>query len=108
MSLSREGERVRYQSRRKGAEFVARYGPAGPVAPARPGTLEHFLVERYALFAVRRGRTYRTDVRHEPWPLQTAAASVDACTLPPIRMEGAPLAHFAREVHSRISWPVRV
>ncbi|MFI5401462.1 MAG: YqjF family protein [Planctomycetota bacterium] len=108
MSLAREGERVRYESRRRGAEFVARYGPAGPVAVARPGTLEHFLVERYALFAVRRGRTLRVDVQHEPWPLQPAAVSVEACTLPPVRVEGAPLAHFAREVHARISGPVRV
>jgi uncharacterized protein YqjF (DUF2071 family) len=78
------------------------------VAPARPGTLEHFLVERYALFAVRRGRTWRTDVAHEPWPLQPAAAQVEACTLPPIPVEGAPLAHYAREVHARIAGPVRV
>lgn len=108
MSLAREGDRVRYESRRKGAEFVARYGPAGPVTLARPGTLEHFLVERYALFSVRRGHTFRTDVEHEPWPLQTAKAEVEACTLPPLRVEGAPLAHFAREVHSRIAGPVRV
>jgi uncharacterized protein YqjF (DUF2071 family) len=108
MSLTRDGDSVRYASRRPGAEFVARYGPAGPVALARPGTLEHFLVERYALFAVRRGRTYRTDVQHEPWPLQPAKAEVEVCTLPPVRVEGAPLAHFAREVHSRIASPVRV
>lgn len=108
MSLVREGESVRYESRRRGAEFVARYGPAGPVAAARPGTLEHFLVERYALFAVRRGRTYRTDVAHEPWPLQPAAVSLEACTLPPLPVAGAPLAHFACEVHARIAGPVAI
>ncbi len=103
MSLSREGEAVRFAS---GAEFVARYGPAGPAAPARPGTLEHFLVERYALFAVRRGRAFRTDVAHEPWPLQPASARVEVCMLAPVPVEGAPLAHFAREVHARIAGPV--
>lgn len=108
MSLAREGESVRYASRRPGAEFVARYGPAGPVVVARPGTLEHFLVERYALFAVHRGRTFRTDVKHEPWPLQPAKAEVEVCTLPPVQVEGAPLAHFAREVHARIAGPVPV
>ncbi len=107
MSMAREGERVRYESRRRGAEFVATYGPAGPVAPAQPGTLEHFLVERYALFAVRRGRTWRTDVAHEPWPLQPARAEIEACTLPPIAVQGAPLAHYACEVHARIAGPVR-
>jgi uncharacterized protein YqjF (DUF2071 family) len=101
MSLAREGGRVRFTS---GAEFAARYRPAGTVAPARPGTLEHFLVERYALFTTRT----RVDVQHEPWPLQPADVSVEACTLQPVRVEGAPLAHFAREVHSRIAGPVRV
>ncbi len=105
MSLSREGEAVRFAS---GAEFRARYGPAGPAAAPRPGSLEHFLVERYSLFAVRRGRAFRTDVAHEPWPLQPAAAAVDVCTLPPVAVVGAPLAHFAREVHARVSGPVRV
>jgi uncharacterized protein YqjF (DUF2071 family) len=105
MSLAREGGRVRFTS---GAEFAARYRPAGTVAPARPGTLEHFLVERYALFAARRGRTVRVDVRHEPWPLQPANVSVEQCSLQPVRVEGAPLAHFASEVHSRISRPARV
>jgi uncharacterized protein YqjF (DUF2071 family) len=108
MSMRREGDSVRYESRREGAEFVARYGPAGPVALARPGTLEHFLVERYALFAVRRGRVWRTDVQHEPWPLQPARAEIETCTLQPVRVEGAPLAHYAPEVHSRIASPARV
>jgi hypothetical protein len=105
MSLAREGETVRFTS---GTEFAARYGPAGPAAAARPGTLEHFLVERYALFAVRRGRTVRVDVAHEPWPLQPAAAEIQVCTLPPLAVSGAPLAHFAREVRSRIGGPVPV
>ena len=108
MSLTREGESVRYASRRPGAEFVARYGPAGPVAVAQPGTLDHFLVERYALLAVRRGRTFRTDVEHEPWPLQPAKAEIEVCTLPPLAVSGTPLAHFAREVHARIAGPVPV
>jgi hypothetical protein len=108
MSMAREGDGVRYESRRPGAEFVATYGPAGPVALARPGTLEHFLVERYALFAVRKGRVWRTDVTHEPWPLQPARAEIETCALPPIAVAGAPLAHYASEVHSRIAGPVRV
>lgn len=108
MSIRHEGESVRFESRRRGAEFRARYGPAGPVAPARPGSLEHFLVERYALCVVRRGRVCRVDVEHEPWPLQPAKVEVEACTLPPLPVEGAPLAHFAREVHARIAGPVPV
>jgi uncharacterized protein YqjF (DUF2071 family) len=40
---------------------------------ASPGTLEHFLVERYALYGpTRRGGTYRVRVHHPPWPLHQA------------------------------------
>jgi uncharacterized protein len=40
---------------------------------AEPGTLEHFLTERYALYghAANQG-VYRVRVHHSPWPLQRA------------------------------------
>jgi uncharacterized protein YqjF (DUF2071 family) len=111
MSFRREGEWFRYASRRthRGAppaEFRGRYRPTGPVARARPGELEHFLVERYALFAVRRGRVVRGDVAHEPWPLQRAEAEVETNTMSPVALAGDPLPHFAREVRARIARPV--
>jgi uncharacterized protein YqjF (DUF2071 family) len=76
------------------------------VARARAGELEHFLVERYALFAVRRGHVVRGDVAHEPWPLQPAVAEVETNTMAPLALEGAPLRHFAREVRAKIARPV--
>ena len=36
------------------------------------GTLEHFLVERYVLHVGRRGRLWRGQVHHAPYPLQRA------------------------------------
>ena len=39
------------------AEFRARYAPIGPVFQSRPGTLEHFLTERYCLFDSKRSWT---------------------------------------------------
>lgn len=47
-----------------------------PLPASRPGSLEHFLTERYWLFT-RRGRGTRArilagEVRHDPWPLCAA------------------------------------
>ncbi len=39
---------------------------------AEPGSIEHFLTERYWLFSKRRGRIMGGRVFHEPWPLRTA------------------------------------
>ena len=116
MSVNRDAERVRYTSRRthRGASpatFTATYGPTAPVALRKPGTLDYWLTERYCLYATdRRGRLYRGDIHHWPWPLQTADAEITdntmatahGITLP----ERAPFLHFARrlDVHC---WPLR-
>ena len=60
-------------------KFRARYEPTGDVFQAKPGTLEHFLTERYCLFTAGHGRKIvRVDVHHQPWPLQPARAELDA------------------------------
>jgi uncharacterized protein len=42
---------------------------------ARPGTLEHFLVERYTLYSHALGsKLWRGQIRHAPWPLQAVSA----------------------------------
>jgi len=99
MSIERDGDRIRYRSERPTVVFRGEYGPTGPPAPARPGTLEHFLTERYSLFTLdRRRRVRRADIAHPPWPLQPAWA----------RIEGVPepLVHFARRQDVRV-WPLR-
>jgi uncharacterized protein len=109
------GETVCYSSRRSGAdegfaEFEGDYGPTGPVTLARPGTLEHWLTERYRLFAAdTRGRIWRGEIRHEPWPLQPAKARVRTNTLLAALglglPSGEPLQHFARRVDVR-AWMI--
>jgi uncharacterized protein YqjF (DUF2071 family) len=43
-----------------------------PSAPAVPGTLDHFLVERYLLFATdRRGQLWTGNVHHDPYRLRS-------------------------------------
>lgn len=91
------------------AEFIADYGPTGPVYHARRGTLEHWLTERYCLYALdQRGQVYRGEIHHAPWPLQPAAAQLavntmltgHALTTPPV----PPLLHFARCIDV-VVWP---
>ena len=53
----------------------------GPVRTAAPGSLEAFLTDRMALFAVQRGRVTQTPVEHAPWPLQDAEAEIERNTM---------------------------
>lgn len=83
MSCRAEGDDIAYASRRthrgaRGAELAARYGPAGGEVRARPGSLEHWLTERYCLFAATpAGRVRIGEIDHAPWPLQPAHAAID-------------------------------
>src|SRR4051812_9847299 len=68
------GARIRYRSSRRaggrGAGLEAVWLIEGPTAPAVPGSLDHFLIERYVLFAGRGRHLLRARVRHRPYPLQ--------------------------------------
>lgn len=102
-----------YRSRRidaPAADLVCSYRPVGPVLPpAEPGTLEHFLTERYCLYtATRSGRVLRADIHHPPWPLQPAEARFERLGAAevlgvPFR-EAPPLLHYAAAQRVLI-WP---
>lgn len=83
MSVQREGSRIAYRSRRVMSGVVCHAdveigeglpsGVAlGDTMVARPGTLEHFLVERYLLYARRQGKLYQGQVHHRRYPLHSA------------------------------------
>ena len=92
------GVRVTSVRRGEDARFTARYRPTGPVAVARPGTLEHFLTERYALATVvRDGRVLQADIHHGPWPLQPAAAAIEVNSM--AAAAGIPLPHEEPLLH---------
>jgi uncharacterized protein YqjF (DUF2071 family) len=109
---------VKYRSRRTHAHtvpatFGAKYRPAGPVYLSTPGTLDHWLTERYALYTVdTKGRPYIGEIHHIQWPLQPAEAEL----LQPDDLAGAsaalrlpdlpPLLHFARRI-DMAAWPLR-
>jgi uncharacterized protein YqjF (DUF2071 family) len=98
--------RIRYASTRthRGApwaQFGAWYWPVGAVYQAMPGTLEHWLTERYCLYvANHRGHLWRGEIHHRQWPLQPAAAAIVTNTMTaPLGIAlpcTTPLLHFAR------------
>jgi uncharacterized protein YqjF (DUF2071 family) len=110
-----DGERVRFASRRIApgplpAACALEYAPRGPVAPAMPATLAHFLIERYILYAADAGKLYQGRVHHAAYPVQGATVQgptqdlVQAAGLPAPR--GEPLAHYASEVDVEV-FPLR-
>jgi uncharacterized protein len=116
MSLRREHSAIRYRSRRThpgswAASFAASYYPTGDVRRPQPG-LEHWLTERYCLYAVdRRQHIYRGEIHHAPWPLQPAEAQIDLNTMIPPGVtlpDSAPLLHFSRRQEVLIWPPYRV
>jgi uncharacterized protein len=92
------------------ASYAIRARPDGVIQPAEPGTLEHFLVERYILFATRKSRLYQGRVHHTRYPLQSARVlSLDETLIAAAgidRPDRPPLAHFAQGVDVEV-YPLR-
>lgn len=112
MSAAVQGDWVTYESSRvqETAEFRGRYRPTGPAKLRAPGSLEHWLSERYCLYTVADDGVYRAEIHHEQWPLQDAEADLHTNTvaaaagIPPL--QGTPLLHFSRRLEVLI-WPLR-
>lgn len=115
MDLNRSAGRVRFRSERTRARVRARldieYGPSGDPFEPRPRSLEHFLTERYCLFARdHRRRLYRLEIHHPPWPLQVATmvarynTMVDAVDLA-TPVQNHPLLHYAARQDMLAWWP---
>lgn len=116
MSMRRDGDQIVYASERTHtgaapAVFRATYQPTGAEFRTKPGSLEHWLTERYALYTVdERGRLYRGDIHHAPWPLQPAAAHFEINTMAAAHgitlPDQAPLLHFAQRLDVAV-WPLQ-
>jgi uncharacterized protein len=104
MTADVQADEVRYKSRRitgPAAEFEARYRGLGDSRKPPLGTLEHFLTERYCLYAVDHTfHAYRLEIHHPPWPLESAEAEIKTNTMAEaagIRLPSmAPLLHFSK------------
>jgi uncharacterized protein YqjF (DUF2071 family) len=117
MRCARAGDEVHCASERRdrrgpAAAFAASWRATGDAAPAQRGSLEHFLAERYCLFAVRRGRLVRCDIAHAPWQLAPAAARIDACDMTRLlglELAGPPASLLATRPLRVAAWsPTRV
>ena len=105
MASSRDGDQVAYRSRRTDrrgpkATFEGNWRPAGDWRQAAPGTLEQFLVERYSLFSVRRGKLLRGDVAHPPWQLAAADVELQTCDMArllDLQLRGPPVSALATQ-----------
>ncbi len=108
-------ENAQYQSIRRSKsepfEFKVNFRPAPEVFFAEPGTLEHFLTERYCFYAQSSDILYRADVHHWPWPLQKAEGLVSLCSnLKHLKVDDKTdrIFHYSRGVDV-VSWtPVQV
>ena len=94
---------VRTHSGHPPATFRGQYGAWGPAFQSVPGTLEHWLTERYCLYSAdRAGRVYRGEIRHPSWTLQAAEVHIFENTLAlPLGLELGRVpdaAHFSKRL----------
>lgn len=117
MQCQRQGETVHYQHERRdrrgpAAAFMADWRAVGASQRSAPGTPEHFLTERYCLFAVRRGRLLRGDIAHRPWqlaPAEVALANCDLTRLIDLSLAGPPESALVAQPVEVAAWsPVPV
>jgi uncharacterized protein YqjF (DUF2071 family) len=116
MSVRVEVDRITYASRRRAAADAAldaAYGPQSAPFEAAAGSLDHWLTERYCLYAVSpAGRLFRTDIHHHPWPLQRAWAEIRQNRVAApfgLTLDRAPdLLHFSRRIDVVVWAPVEV
>lgn len=111
------GATLRYRTVRRlggaGALLSAAWQVAADLGTAAPGTRDEFLVERYVLFARRRGRILRARVRHRPYPLRAATVTSLEETLCaqaglPAMPDAPPLVHFSPGVDVDLFWRAAV
>jgi uncharacterized protein YqjF (DUF2071 family) len=113
MALRRHGNVVNYTMQRfarPSGALAVRYAVGAALGPAAPGTLEHFLIERYLLYVERRGRLRTAQVHHRPYPLYQARVvhlreSLFAADGLPSAPGPPPLVHYASLVDVDIYAP---
>lgn len=113
MECRERGDGVAYSSERvhRGAPpaaFAADYRPAGPLRETARGSLDHWLTERYCLYArTPAGVLRRGEIDHPPWPLQPAEAAIGRNTMAAAHgialPDEPPVLHFSR-LQTVVAW----
>ena len=114
MTVRQTVDEIEYSSVRTelpAGEFEASYRATNPVSAATPGSIDHWLTERYCLYSAdRRGRIYCGEIHHAPWPLQLAECEIHKNTLASqLQIElppRPPLVHFAKRLDV-VAWYLR-
>jgi uncharacterized protein YqjF (DUF2071 family) len=114
MSMRRMGSAFEYATRRwgGGAGLTATWTVGAAQGSAAPGTRDHFLIERYALYVPQLGGLRRARVRHQPYPLHEVGVEalsetlLAAAGLP--APDGPPICHASPGVDVEIFGPARV
>ncbi|TGE23617.1 DUF2071 domain-containing protein [Hymenobacter metallicola] len=119
MSLDRTGNTLRAHAERThrgaaSARFAAVWTPGAPLPPAAPGSLAHFLTERYYLYtagpdlarAIRSDTLWRGKVYHQPWALREATLSIWESTL--VESHGLPTPTGPPVLYAADSLEVRI
>ncbi|MGA7617096.1 MAG: DUF2071 domain-containing protein [Thermoanaerobaculia bacterium] len=113
MSMETADGRVEYESRRRETEASFRMSSfaEGELTTASATTLDHFLLERYALFAHHRGHIFAAHVRHHPYryrPLTITRLEETVTRAAGIRLDAPPeLAHDSPGVDVYVGSPQR-
>lgn len=112
MSLTREEGVIDYRTTRKGdgARLNVRFRAGAMLGPSKPDTLEHFLLERYLLFSLKKGVVSRGQVHHQPYPAQQCEVlsideSLTSAAGLPVRPATPELVHFAAGVDVEVFGP---
>lgn len=74
MTMAHQGERIDYSTERRsnGARLEVSWTPGEVLGASAPGTVEHFLLERYVLYAARGDALYRGRVHHAAYEARAA------------------------------------
>jgi uncharacterized protein YqjF (DUF2071 family) len=94
------------------AKLEVVYAPEGGPERARRGSLDEFVTERYCVYSMTRGGFYRSEIHHQPWPLQRASVEIRANSIAeplgltlPTRPD---ICHFSRSL-KMLAWaPERI
>ncbi len=118
MSMTRDRDTIRFDAQRRTLDrprpaFACTYRPIGECPSTDDVRRVRWLTERYCLYTTdRRGRLYRAEIHHVPWPLQPAQVALETNDmLAPLglpALEGQPLAHFSKRLDALVWAPERL
>jgi len=101
----------RVQAAGGNAKMELRYVPDTQVFFAKPGTLEHWITERYCLWTRRGSKLIRGDIHHTKWELQRAQAEISQDMLIPFVQQEfltqQPLLHYSK-YKKAFFWPPKL